>query len=58
MASEINGFKFNEMGQIISEPKTLTLDVLKETLKKANEMQEYICASRIQHKINVIELFS
>ena len=55
MILEVNGFKFNLMGQITQEPDLITLDILNETLLKLYEIKEYISASRIQHKINKIE---
>ncbi|MBY7854404.1 hypothetical protein KW429_11910 [Vibrio fluvialis] len=54
MENEINGFVFNAIGDLINEPQEPSLELLKETLETLYKQQQYISASRIQHRINVI----
>ncbi|MGR5296867.1 hypothetical protein ACPV5U_19605 [Vibrio mediterranei] len=56
MQNVINGFIFNSIGDLIHEPENTCLELLKATYAALIERKQYICASRIQHRINVIEM--
>ncbi len=56
MKKVINGFVFNSMGDLIQEPENASLELLKATYKTLIERQQYISASRIQHRLNAIEM--
>ncbi|ENI4487313.1 hypothetical protein ABXZ88_003185 [Vibrio fluvialis] len=56
MENEINGFVFNAIGDLINEPQEPSLELLKETLGILYKQRQYISASRIQHRINVITM--
>ena len=51
----INGFMFNDIGDLISKPENYTRDILIETYDRLIENAEYIRASRINHLINIFE---
>lgn len=51
----INGFMFNDIGDLISKPETYTKCILIETYDKLIKDAEYIRASRINHLINIFE---
>ena len=51
----INGFVFNQIGQLLKEPKNASLELLQKTWNDLIVKKEYIKASRIQHRINLIE---
>lgn len=49
----INGFVFNDIGDLIRVPETYSKDLLIETYNKLISDREYIRASRINHLINI-----
>ena len=49
----INGFVFNDIGDLIRFPETYSKDLLIETYNKLISDAEYIRASRINHLINI-----
>ena len=51
----INGFMFNDIGDLISKPENYTRDILIETYDRLIKNAEYIRASRINHLINIFE---
>lgn len=49
----INGFVFNNIGDLVRSPEIYTKDLLIETYNKLISDREYIRASRINHLINI-----
>ncbi|MGR5096112.1 hypothetical protein ACPV5O_20840 [Vibrio maritimus] len=54
--TEINGFVFSAIGDLLITPHNVSLPLLESTLTALHEQKSYICASRIQHLINAIEM--
>ena len=54
MNKHVNGFIFNSIGELTCEPKLVTLSTLEDTLASLYRQGEYISASRIQHRVNMI----
>lgn len=53
--TNINGFVFNAIGELIGQPEHISIELLNDTLKVLYKQQEYIKASRIQGLINTLE---
>lgn len=51
---EINGFTFNAIGDLVSKPSAPSKDVLESTLAELYKSKRYICASRVEHRLNVL----
>lgn len=53
---DINGFVFNDIGNIIGWPTTVTVEVLQQTHATLVERKEYIAASRINNLLVFAEI--
>lgn len=53
---DINGFVFNDIGNIIGWPTTVTVEVLQQTHATLIERKEYIAASRINNLLVIAEI--
>lgn len=53
---EVNGFVFNDTGEVIGWPTTVTVEVLQQTHAMLMERKEYIAASRINNLLVIAEI--
>ena len=52
MTSTVNGFVFDELGNLDTTPDTYTMQDLRDTYAFLIRMRQYISASRINHLMN------